>query len=249
MLVLTAPVPGLRLGSSDAGTDPPSSTTRKAYDLLASGFGAGFNGTLQIVARTPNGKGDLPKAAALAAKLRASKELASVSPPVSAASTKASASTARTSTSATGPARRAGSVGTSPTPLSGMHMRRSRTGDSSPARLCGTGARLRGLCASTRTITQHLVANLTPHMEDEPRIAVSKGAPRRRTPSGTPSSRTTRARPTARSSRSSHRRRACSNSVARRATCPRCSRTGSAARWSESRSPRPPSSPSGTPSA
>jgi RND superfamily putative drug exporter len=82
MLVLTAPVAALRLGSSDAGTDPPSSTTRKAYDLLASGFGPGFNGTLQIVARTPNGKSDLPKAAALAAKLRASKDLASVSPPV-----------------------------------------------------------------------------------------------------------------------------------------------------------------------
>ncbi|MEP6954610.1 MAG: MMPL family transporter [Solirubrobacteraceae bacterium] len=82
MVVLAAPVASLRLGSSDAGTDPPSSTTRKAYDLLASGFGPGFNGTLQIVAQTPAGKADLPKAATLAAKLRASDLLSSVSPPV-----------------------------------------------------------------------------------------------------------------------------------------------------------------------
>jgi putative drug exporter of the RND superfamily len=39
----------LRLGSSDAGNDPESTTTRKAYDLLAGGFGPGFNGPLQLV--------------------------------------------------------------------------------------------------------------------------------------------------------------------------------------------------------
>ena len=39
MLVLVAPVVTIRLGSSDAGNDPPSTTTRKAYDLLAEGFG------------------------------------------------------------------------------------------------------------------------------------------------------------------------------------------------------------------
>ena len=39
-----SPIPALslRLGSSDAGQDPTSSTTRKAYDLLAKGFGAGL---------------------------------------------------------------------------------------------------------------------------------------------------------------------------------------------------------------
>ena len=66
MLALAIPALTLRLGSSDAGQDPPSSTTRKAYDLLAQGFGPGFNGTFQIVARTPNGKADLPKAQQLA---------------------------------------------------------------------------------------------------------------------------------------------------------------------------------------
>ena len=66
MLALAIPALALRLGSSDAGQDPPSSTTRKAYDLLAKGFGPGFNGTFQIVARTPNGKADLPKVQKLA---------------------------------------------------------------------------------------------------------------------------------------------------------------------------------------
>jgi putative drug exporter of the RND superfamily len=49
MVVLTLPVFTLHLGSSDQGNDPASSTTRKAYDLLANAFGPGFNGPLQLV--------------------------------------------------------------------------------------------------------------------------------------------------------------------------------------------------------
>ncbi|MEN3359186.1 MAG: putative drug exporter of the superfamily [Mycobacteriales bacterium] len=49
LLALTAPLLGLRLGFADAGTDPPRSTSRKAYDLLSEGFGAGFNGPLVVV--------------------------------------------------------------------------------------------------------------------------------------------------------------------------------------------------------
>nr|WP_275411299.1 MMPL family transporter [Streptomyces sp. SID8014] len=51
--VLSLPVLSLRLGSSDAGNHPTSTTTRQAYDLLADGFGPGFNGPLQLVAETP----------------------------------------------------------------------------------------------------------------------------------------------------------------------------------------------------
>jgi RND superfamily putative drug exporter len=40
----------MRLGSADSGSDPTSTTTRKAYDLLAEGFGPGYNGPLQLVA-------------------------------------------------------------------------------------------------------------------------------------------------------------------------------------------------------
>jgi RND superfamily putative drug exporter len=82
MLALAVPALSLRLGSSDAGQDPASSTTRKAYDLLAKGFGPGFNGTFQIVARTPNGKADLPKVQQLADTLGQTDGLAAVSPPV-----------------------------------------------------------------------------------------------------------------------------------------------------------------------
>src|SRR4051812_18113950 len=82
MLALAVPALSLRLGSSDAGQDPASKTTRKAYDLLAKGFGPGFNGTFQIVVKTPNGKADLPKVQRLANTLERTEGLASVSPPV-----------------------------------------------------------------------------------------------------------------------------------------------------------------------
>ncbi|PJJ04652.1 RND superfamily putative drug exporter [Streptomyces sp. 2333.5] len=58
MLVLALPAFGLHLGTSDQGNNPATSTTRKAYDLLAgggpgaergSGFGPGFNGPLTLV--------------------------------------------------------------------------------------------------------------------------------------------------------------------------------------------------------
>lgn len=48
--VLAIPFFSLRLGSADAGNNPAETTTRKAYDLLADGFGPGFNGPLQLVA-------------------------------------------------------------------------------------------------------------------------------------------------------------------------------------------------------
>jgi RND superfamily putative drug exporter len=53
MLALAAPALGLRLGASDAGNDPASQTTRKAYDLIGQGFGKGFNGPLQLAVNLP----------------------------------------------------------------------------------------------------------------------------------------------------------------------------------------------------
>ncbi|MGW0625855.1 MMPL family transporter [Streptomyces sp. NPDC002758] len=49
MAVLALPVLSLRLGATDQGNDDATTTTRKAYDLLADGFGPGFNGPLQVV--------------------------------------------------------------------------------------------------------------------------------------------------------------------------------------------------------
>ena len=57
LLVLCIPTLSLRLGTNDAGTEPPEKTTRKAYDLLAEGFGPGFNGPFVMVAALP-GKGE-----------------------------------------------------------------------------------------------------------------------------------------------------------------------------------------------
>ncbi len=50
-LLIAAPALRLNVGSSDAGTNPTSSTTRRAYDLLSAGFGAGYNGPLLVAVR------------------------------------------------------------------------------------------------------------------------------------------------------------------------------------------------------
>ena len=54
MAVIAIPFLSMRLGSSDAGSDPAGSTTRQAYDLLAKGFVPGYNGPLQLVAQIHN---------------------------------------------------------------------------------------------------------------------------------------------------------------------------------------------------
>ena len=50
LAILIAPITTLRLGYPDAGNDPTDLTTRRAYDLMTDGFGAGFNGTFVLVA-------------------------------------------------------------------------------------------------------------------------------------------------------------------------------------------------------
>jgi RND superfamily putative drug exporter len=51
MIVIAIPFFSMRLGSADSGSDPTNTTTRKAYDLLAKGFGPGYNGPLQLIAQ------------------------------------------------------------------------------------------------------------------------------------------------------------------------------------------------------
>jgi RND superfamily putative drug exporter len=48
-LALAATSGLVRLGASDQGTQPKQQTARRAYDLLAEGFGKGFNGPIPIV--------------------------------------------------------------------------------------------------------------------------------------------------------------------------------------------------------
>ena len=50
LLAITLPVLDLRLGFADEGNYPSDTTTKRAYDLLAEGFGPGFNGPLTLVA-------------------------------------------------------------------------------------------------------------------------------------------------------------------------------------------------------
>jgi RND superfamily putative drug exporter len=48
LLVLAAPLASIRLGFGDNGNAPTTTTVRKAFDMLADGFGPGFNGPLYI---------------------------------------------------------------------------------------------------------------------------------------------------------------------------------------------------------
>lgn len=55
LLILAFPYLDQRLAFSDEGNYPEESTTRQAYDLLAAGFGPGFNGPLLLAAEIPEG--------------------------------------------------------------------------------------------------------------------------------------------------------------------------------------------------
>ena len=48
LLILASPLASIRLGFGDNGNAPESTTVRRAYDMLAAGFGPGFNGPLFI---------------------------------------------------------------------------------------------------------------------------------------------------------------------------------------------------------
>ena len=78
VLTMAIPVLSLNMGTADAGTNPPDTTTRKAYDLLAEGFGPGFNGPLLVAVD----QGDDPEATQeLAAAFAATDGVAAVAPP------------------------------------------------------------------------------------------------------------------------------------------------------------------------
>jgi len=81
LLALAAPALSMRTGFPDAGDDATSTSHRRAYDLLAEGFGPGVNGPLLLVAdlREPGARlADLP---ALAARVAADPGIVSVEAP------------------------------------------------------------------------------------------------------------------------------------------------------------------------
>jgi putative drug exporter of the RND superfamily len=81
LVVLALPLFDMRLGFSDAGNNPKSTTTRKAYDLLAGGFGAGFSGPLVLAAEL-SPPGDVAVLSKLAIEIGKTPGVAAVSPPV-----------------------------------------------------------------------------------------------------------------------------------------------------------------------
>lgn len=55
LLVITIPLLKIDFGQLDPGTDPTSYSDRRAYDLIAEGFGPGANGPLTVVVSIPPG--------------------------------------------------------------------------------------------------------------------------------------------------------------------------------------------------
>jgi RND superfamily putative drug exporter len=81
VVLIALPFFSLRLGSSDQGNDPVGTTTRQAYDTLATGFGPGFNGPLQVVA-VVNGPEDQAALSRVVAAAKVQPNVASVSTPI-----------------------------------------------------------------------------------------------------------------------------------------------------------------------
>jgi RND superfamily putative drug exporter len=80
LVLLASPVLALRLGQTDAGTQPPNTSQRRAFDLLAKGFGPGFNGPLLLVAESPRSI-DPARLEDLAGVVRRTPDVAAVSAP------------------------------------------------------------------------------------------------------------------------------------------------------------------------
>ena len=80
LVTLALPIFSLQLGMADNGNASESLTTRRAYDLLAEGFGPGFNGPLVLGIELDNGA-TTDSLAALAAAIAADPGVQSVAPP------------------------------------------------------------------------------------------------------------------------------------------------------------------------
>jgi RND superfamily putative drug exporter len=80
LLVLAWPVLSMRLGESDDGNLPTSTTQRQAYDLIAQGFGPGTNGPLLVVVALPS-TSDSDLLTGISAAITKHPDVAAVLPP------------------------------------------------------------------------------------------------------------------------------------------------------------------------
>jgi RND superfamily putative drug exporter len=78
LVALSIPLLDIRLGFGDSGNLPAQYTARKAYDLIADGFGPGFSAPLVLVAEDPQATQD--QLAAVTAALSADKGVAAATP-------------------------------------------------------------------------------------------------------------------------------------------------------------------------
>ncbi|MFJ9410592.1 MMPL family transporter [Streptomyces sp. NPDC101393] len=81
--VVAVPAASLEMGLPDDGSQPTSTTQRKAYDLLSDGFGPGFNGPLMLVVDgkgAQDGQGAKSVAARVAKEIGALDDVAAVTP-------------------------------------------------------------------------------------------------------------------------------------------------------------------------
>ena len=81
LLTLAAPALSLNTGFPDAGDNPTGQTERKAYDLLADGFGPGFNAPLLVVADLQGSGPEVRDIAGLAGRIAAVPGIAEVGKP------------------------------------------------------------------------------------------------------------------------------------------------------------------------
>ena len=79
LVALAIPLFSMRLAFTDASNDPTSLTTRQAFDLLAEGFGPGFNGPL-VVAAPLSSAADAATMAKVDTALRATPGIAFAAP-------------------------------------------------------------------------------------------------------------------------------------------------------------------------
>ena len=109
LLLLAAPALGMRLGFTTDADAPVGSTQRQAYDLVSEGFGAGQNGPLLLTLSLPSTNAadeaaDLAAAEKLLAAVKATKGIASVTPPLPNAARNAAVALAVPSTAPNAPA-------------------------------------------------------------------------------------------------------------------------------------------------
>ncbi|MFE5035571.1 MMPL family transporter [Streptomyces sp. NPDC056683] len=80
LVLIALPTTRLELGLADDGSKPPSTTERKAYDMLTESFGPGFNGPLTIVVTDSDTAATKKAVGELSDSITGMKDVAAVTP-------------------------------------------------------------------------------------------------------------------------------------------------------------------------